>query len=211
MIAVPIVLQQGAAGRWSAREVHDTIATIVRQPEYATPLRQSLAGRLFRFVAEYVAGIVDALRSSPGMRLVVIASVVLIVGIVIARLVVGQRADVARRFPEDTRAGRGNRRDPWGEARDRAAAGDFEAATHWLYAAVIESLARAGTITPHSSKTSGDYARELVRRGAASSRDFRAFAREADRVIFGTLRPDAQEYARLKFAAERISGVSAAA
>jgi hypothetical protein len=212
MIAMFRALQQSGAGRWSARQVHDTVAAIVQQPEFATPLRQSLAGRIFRFLAERVAEVIRILRSSPGARVAAIAAVVIIVGVVVARIVVARRVDATRRFPEDHHGGRrGSRRDPWLEAQNRAAAGDFEAATHWLYGAVIESLGRSGSITLHSSKTSGDYARELARRGVPSSREFRAFARVADRVIFGTLRPDAQDYARMKSAAERIPGVPIAA
>lgn len=206
-----LAIQRGA-GRWSAEQVHDTVAAIVRQPEFATPLRQSLAGRVLRYVANQVAALIDLLRGSPSSRVIVITAVVLIILVIIARIIVARRVDAAGVFGEDASGDRRDgRRDPWAEAHARATAGDYEAATHSLYAAVIETLARAGAITHHPSKTSGDYARELARRGATGSRDFRSFAREADRVIFGSLRPDAEDYERLKTAASRIAGVPLAA
>jgi len=209
LLSAPIVQ---SAGRWSAEQVHDTVAAIVRQPEFATPLRQSLAGRVFRYVAQQIATLIDLLRGSPSSRLIAITAVVLIILVIIARILVTRRVDAAGVFADDGSNGRRDRhRDPWFEAQVRAAAGDYEAATHLLYAAVIETLARTGAITHHPSKTSGDYARELARRGAAGSREFRSFAREADRVIFGSLRPDADHYDRLKTAASRIAGVPLAA
>jgi hypothetical protein len=212
MIALLAPTFQGGAGRWSAEQVHDTVAAIVRQPEFATPIRQSLAGRVLRYVAQQVGALIDLLRGSPSSRVIAIAAVVLIILVIIARLMVARRVDAAGVFGDDASSGRRDRRrDPWADARDRAAAGDYEAATHALYAAVIGTLARSGAVTHHPSKTSGDYARELARRGAADSRDFRSFAREADRVIFGTLRPDAEDYERLKTAATRIAGVPLAA
>jgi hypothetical protein len=212
MNALFAVVQQRGAGRWSAAEIHDTVAAIVRQPEFATPLRQSLVGRLFRYIAERVGDIIDLLRGSPSSRVVVIASITLVLVVVIARIVVARRVDAARRSTAERHEGRrGQGFDPWADAHARAAAGDYERATHLLYAGVIDSLARAGAVKHHSSKTSGDYARELARRGAPNSRDFRSFAREADRVIFGTHRPDASDYDRLRLAAVRIAGVASAA
>jgi hypothetical protein len=200
------------AGRWSAEQVHDTVAAIVRQPEFATPLRQSLAGRVFRYVAQQIGTLIDLLRGSPSSRIIAITAVVLIILIMVARIIVVRRVDAAGVLANDGSNGqRHRRRDAWSEAQARAAAGDYEAATHLLYAAVIEALARAGAITHHPSKTSGDYARELMRRGAAGSRDFRSFAREADRVIFGSLRLTAEDYERLATTAVRIAGAPLAA
>jgi hypothetical protein len=213
MIAPLAPAFQSGAGRWSAEQIHDTVAAIVRQPEFATPLRQSLAGRVLRYVADRVGALIDLLRGSPSSRVIVITAVVLIILVIVARIIVTRRIDAAGVFGDDDGSGgrRDRRRDPWAEARERAGAGDYEAATHFLYAAVIETLARDGAITHHPSKTSGDYARELARRGAAGSRDFRSFAREADRVIFGSLQPDAESYERLESAAARIARVPLAA
>jgi hypothetical protein len=206
------VLQQRGAGRWTAEDIHDTVAAIVRQPEYATPLRQSLVGRVFRFIAERIGDVIALLRHSPSSRVVVITSIALVLVVVAARIAVARRVDAARRLTAERSEGRrGQRLDPWADAHARAAAGDYEGATHLLYAGVIDSLARAGLVKHHRSKTGGDYARELARRGAPNSRDFRSFIREADRVIFGTHRPDANDYDQLRQAAARIAGISNAA
>lgn len=212
MISPVVAVFQDGAGRLTASEVHDTIAAIVRQPEYATPLRQSLAGRVFRYVVQRVADFIELFQGSPTSRVIVISALVLIGIVIVARVVVLRRIDAeARRTGDDRTAGGGTRRDAWAEARDRASAGDYEAATHALYSAVIDSLARTGAIKHHPSKTSGDYVREMIRRGAPTSREFRAFVRDADRVIFGNLRPSAEDYERLASAAMRVVGASIAA
>jgi len=41
---MPMILQQ-VIGGWTARQIHDTVAAIARQPEYAVPVRRSLLGR----------------------------------------------------------------------------------------------------------------------------------------------------------------------
>ena len=42
--------------------------------------------------------------------------------------------------------------------------GNFNAASHALYAALLERIARSGAVALHASKTGGDYWRELRRR-----------------------------------------------
>jgi riboflavin biosynthesis pyrimidine reductase len=49
----------------------------------------------------------------------------------------------------------------------------------------------------HASKTAGDYARELARRGSPARSAFQQFRRRYDAVIFGAGTCDADEYAAL--------------
>ena len=71
------------------------------------------------------------------------------------------------------------------------AEGRYEEAAHTLYRGVIMSLGKAERLRVDPSKTSGDYARELRRRGAASLNPFRAFTRRFDVVVYGHGRADA--------------------
>ena len=87
--------------------------------------------------------------------------------------------------------------DPWQSAEALAAAGQFTDAAHVLYGATLALLATRGQIRLHVSKTNGDYARELRRRGAAAHGPFRRFGRRYDRIIYGTGTCDAAEYAAL--------------
>jgi len=114
------------------------------------------------------------------------------------------------------RAGRGarmssERRDFWAVSRELAAAEDFVGACHALYAAVIDTFARGGTVKFHSSKTSGDYARELRRHGSPALQNFRAFARQFDRIVYGASSADKDDYERLSRAAEQATSIRNAA
>ena len=73
--------------------------------------------------------------------------------------------------------------DPWTEADRLATSGDFTQAAHLLYRGLIERLAATEQIRLHPSKTSGDYARELLLRGARAHGEFRQFGRRYDRVL----------------------------
>jgi hypothetical protein len=82
-----------------------------------------------------------------------------------------------------------------------------------VYAAVLDQLARAGAVRVHPSKTSGDYARELARRGVPLAPAFQAFARQFERIVFGASADaiSADDFERLATAAERVSATRQAA
>lgn len=199
--------------RWSASAIHDTVAAIARQPAYSTSVRQSLLGRFFRFLFEEIGDLLQLLHGSPGAKYTVFAAVALILLVIVSRFVVSQQID-ARVRARGTRTADGRARpDYWTEARTLARAGDHDAACHVLYAAVLDELARAGAVRVHPSKTSGDYARELARRGVPVAPAFLAFARQFERIVFGASTDgiSAEDFERLATAAERVSTKRAAA
>jgi hypothetical protein len=127
-----------------------------------------------------------------------------LVVIVIARIVVARDLDAQIR-----RRGAPSRRsspdaDLWSSARDHAAAGDFAAASHALYAALLDRLARQGHLALHPSKTGGDYWRELHRRASPLAGDFRMFARRFDRVMFGAGLVTSTDFGELAGLADRV-------
>src|SRR6266576_3039016 len=87
--------------------------------------------------------------------------------------------------------------DPWRDAELLAANGQFTEAAHALYRAALAMLAVKGLVRLHESKTSGDYARELRRRGAPVQAPFRRFGARYDRIIYGDGECDAIQYAAL--------------
>jgi len=194
-----------AVGRWSTAEIHDTVAAIARQPAYATPLRRSLLGRAVTFLINRFADLVALLNGSREFRWMAIIATILVVLAVAGRIVISRQLDVFGK-----RAGRGarlisERRDYWTLSRELATAGDFAGACHALYAAVIQTLARDGSLDVHSSKTSGDYARELRRHESPALQSFRTFARQFDRIVYGTSSVAAEDYERLARAAESVT------
>ncbi len=87
--------------------------------------------------------------------------------------------------------------DPWLMAQRFAASGDFTTAAHALYAALLEAVARRGQVKLHSSKTIGDYVRELRQRSSAFFTRFRDFSRAYEVVIYGSGQCDRERYERL--------------
>ncbi len=199
-------------GQWPVEAIHDTVAAIVRQPAYAMPVRRSLLGRVFIYLLERLGDLIALFRGSRDLRVIAVAAV-LVIGVAIAgRIFVTRQLDViARRSGLRASSERGGRRDYWAESRELSASGDYVGASHALYAAVIDALARNGAVKFHPSKTSGDYALELRRGGFGSSGEFRAFARRFDRVVYGLLPVSAEEFAELSSMARQLTDVRVAA
>jgi hypothetical protein len=195
---------------WTNAEIHDTVAAIASQRIYA-PARRSLLGRFLTYLLERLGDLLELIRGSPDARVLLIAAMVLIALVSVARIVTSRRADAERgrvrslRKPGDARA------DAWAAAEAFAGAGDFTSACHALYAAVVDELAFRGAVRRHASKTSGDYVRDLRARGVPTAREFRDFALDFDRVIYGHGVAAADDYARLSRLAERAARTAAAA
>ena len=114
------------------------------------------------------------------------------------RLVIAARARDERAALGSARRGMVSADDPWRAADALALEGRHEEAAHALYRGVIRSLGRLERIRLDPSKTSGDYARELRRRNAATLAPFRDFTRRFDIVIYGHGRADALSLAELR-------------
>jgi hypothetical protein len=196
---------------WSSSQIHDTVAAIVRQPAFAGNDRESLFGRFLRYVLAHLRDWLRQYHGSATARLVVIAALIVLILIIIARIVSIRDAEAqARRRGFATRASLADA-DLWSEAQHLAAAGDYTAASHVLYAGLLARIARSSGITLHASKTGGDYWRDLYRRGSPIAADFRAFSRRFDRVVFGAGSATAEDFAELASLAERVTGTRRAA
>jgi len=193
--------------QWTPAQVHDTIAAIVAQPDFGTVQRESLFGRFLRFLIAEINELFRLARGSIDGRIIVAAAVLVIGVIVISRIVADRRLATRRRL-RSTGGIRGSRRDAWAAARELAAQGEFAEASHALYSAVLETLARSGTIRFHTSKTAGDYARELRRADAPIASEFRSFARELDRAVYGRGTVTRSEFDGLLQAAEQIANAT---
>jgi hypothetical protein len=188
---------QQAIDTLPARAVHDTVAAIIREGGYGRTLTQSLLGRFLQFVIDRIAELLAFVRGIPSLRLLTIGITLVVVVAIFARIVTARRLrDELRR----SRAGRvvgSTRVDPWVRAQALAREGRYTEAVHALYAAVIDELAAAQSIRVDSSKTSGDYARELRRAGSPVATAFRSFARRADRAIYGLHECTVQDFESL--------------
>jgi hypothetical protein len=180
-----------------AQAVRDSVRAIVRDAAFDRAGQQTLLERIFETLGRWFEALTDLLPAlGIGNRVIVVLAVVVLL-LVVARIVLRARAQ--REFwAGDRPEVRGGRRlDPWLESERLAANGAYLEAAHALCAALLAASARRGELTLHPAKTTGDYARELRRRGAASERDFQRFRARYDRVVYDIQRCGAEDYAAL--------------
>jgi hypothetical protein len=174
------------AGRVGASTIVDTVTAVFSAPEFnPTPS--------FWWWLDYIDIPFDRVIA----RRVLIVVVVALAVIAIARY--GHRWYLERRYGEIVGSGRsrGVDRDPWVAAQELAASGDFTAAAHALYLALLDGLARREQLRLHPAKTVGDYLRELRGRSSTLLPTVRDFARLYELVAYGFRECDAARYARL--------------
>jgi hypothetical protein len=175
---------------------------LVRDRAYQRSILGSLLGRALIAVIDAVNRLLKAAQQIPGGRTTVIIVVLIIAGLIAARIFITAEwgKDVVQRRGK---VGRSIRSDMWAEAERLAAGGDYTGAAHALYQAVLRRLAGSDRIRLHASKTSGDYSRELRRRGSPAAAAFQRFGRRFDRVIFGVGECSPEEFdAMLREASE---------
>jgi hypothetical protein len=160
---------QGVPQTWSPDTIHQVVVEILRDRGY----RRSIVGSVLGLIALVIFNAIDWLRNAaakiPGGRTTVIVVLTILALLIAGRIVLAsewRNEGMARRRPGSGKAGRF---DPWSEAERLAASGDYTGAAHALYQAVLRRLAGSERIRLHSSKTSGDYWRELRRRGSPAA------------------------------------------
>jgi len=178
--------------------VHDTVQAVLRDPAFRRSLRRSLADRMLLWMSEWFERLMRLSKHMPSTRSFALAFVALIVLFVVVRLIIAASARDDRAERATHRRGAVSADDPWQAADALSAQGRYEEAAHALYRGVILSLGRLERLRLDPSKTSGDYARELRRRGAVSLVPFREFTRRFDVVVYGHGRADAAALAELR-------------
>lgn len=197
--------------QWNTSAVHDTVAVLLKDAAYRRSFWSSIVGRLLAELGRLLQWLYDAVRGIPGGKTTVLTVMSVVLLLILGRLYLSAKGGddlLFRRSPGSLRA---LRSDPWAEAESLAAAGDYMGAVHALYQAVIRRLAATERIRPHSSKTSGDYARELRRRGSPLAVPFQTFGRRFDRVVFGAGVCSEDDYAAMRREALEIPDRQAAA
>lgn len=181
--------------------IADSAAAVFSAAEYVRG-RPSIIGRIYRWVRDLFSPLGDATGSSPALYWSLIIG-----GGLLGLLLVGRAVYLAHR----RRAGRatesggrqaaglgGRPGDPWRAAEALAASGDFTAAAHSLYLALLEGIARRERLRLHPAMTVGDYARALRARSSGLFARFREFATSYETVVYGTGTCDRERYERLR-------------
>ena len=185
------------------RTIHRAVEAVYGGPNY---VHTSLWSRFWDWVGEmlgrlfaWISPAFGALRASPPLFWAVMIALALLTAAVIARMLYLWRARTAQRlegggWQSKTSASRG---DAWAAAQRLAANGDFTAAAHALYAALLDAGARQHQLRLHPSKTAGDYVREVRGHASPIFPAFRDFARAYEIVIFGIGECSRERYERL--------------
>jgi Domain of unknown function (DUF4129) len=192
--------------QWADQAVRDTIAAIARKAAYNRELDQSLWDRLLQFLLDQLRALLEGTTRLPYGRAVVIALVVIAVGLVIARVVMGIRAERAVGAGRSVGATSAENSAQIAAAERLAAEGDYTAAAHVLFACILATGSARGEFRFHPSKTSGDYARELRRRATTWLSPFQEFRARYDRVIYGDAICSPDDYRVLLQQAQQMVG-----
>lgn len=193
-----MIVPQGAPpAPWPAPAVHDTVAAIARQAAYDRSIGQSAWQDFWRLVGRVLTRVAEFFRGSAAGRHVTFVVLALVVAGVVIHVIVSAIATRNIVGAGDAAPARERGLDAWREAERLAAAGRYTDASHALLAALLAGFAQRGEVRLHVSKTAGDYARELARRGSPARGAFQQFRRRYDAVIFGAGTCDAGEYAAL--------------
>lgn len=171
--------------QWGASDVHDTVAALVRDRAYRRSIVGSLIGRALMALLDGIGRLIKAFEQIPGGRTTVVVVVGVVVALIAGRAILTARLERGEFLRRPRPGARAVRADAWSEAERHAAMGDYTGAAHALYQAVLRGLAGTERVRLHASKTSGEYWRELRRRGSPAAAPFRQFGRRFDRVIFG--------------------------
>lgn len=197
-------LAQDGGALWSDAAIRDTVAAIVSRSEYSRTLSESVWDRVLRWIGFQIGRLIDWIPQMNIDGKVVIAFAVVLVALLLARAVT---SEMARRGTWQRDLGEFSARTPldsWREAERLAAGGDYMSAAQALCASVLASCARRGEIKLHPSKTTGDYAREMKRRGAVSASGFQTFRSYYDLIVYDRQTCTAGEYNDLLARAQPI-------
>jgi hypothetical protein len=205
------MMLQVAQRVWSSASVHDTVEAVVRGAAFRRSLQTSVAERLLQWFGEWMSRLSHYLRGAPSARTIALGVAAALVLAVVVRLLVAARARDADALATSRRTRVGTAQDPWSEADRLVAEGRFEEAAHALYHGVLSGLVRRERLRLDPSKTSGDYARELRRRGAPSYAAFRTFVRRFDVAVYGYGGCTAESVAELRRLAEPFAPAARAA
>ena len=189
-----------------ADSVGRVIDAVLSDRGYRQSIRNSLLAKVWLWLMEAIARIAHAIGRIPGASRVVEIFLYAVPAVLVAYFC--YRLWEHYRTPHGEarlRLSRENVADLWRESLRAAGAGDTTRAAHLLYEAFVRSLVVRGLVRFHPSKTTGDYVRELRRRGQSPLLDqFTNFVRLYEVVVYRDGACDAARYAALREIAEPI-------
>jgi hypothetical protein len=188
----------------SETAIRDTMAAVFRQAAFVKRQPSWIARKIdqaLEWIASLFRGLGVARSSNPALfwtiMIILLAVALAILGRVLWVNYQRRLQGIGAR-PELRGSSGVTQGDPWLAAQQHAARGDFTAAAHALYLALLTAIARRGLVKLHPSKTVGDYVRELRVRSATVFTRFRDFARAYETVVYGSGTCDEERYQTLQ-------------
>ena len=148
-------------------------------------MRQTLLDRVLLWIYEWLGRIFRWIPRLPSARSFGLGVIALIVLFILVRVVIAARDSAGEQQGRRRRRGAEVVEDPWLVAERCAARGSYEEAAHALYRGILASLATGERLRLDPSRTSGDYSRELRRRGSPAVTLFIAFTRRFESAVYG--------------------------
>ncbi|MEO7101883.1 MAG: DUF4129 domain-containing protein [Gemmatimonadaceae bacterium] len=188
--------------------IADTVAAVLRSRDFVVHDSVSIGQLITEWIWNLVLRFLGFATSHPAIGLVLKLTLGAIALVILGRIGYGL---LARYSPsalgrQHLESARGT--DWWQTAQRHASDGDYTAAAHALYLALLGSAARRGLVSLHESKTTGDYLREVRRRpDAIDLPGFVDFTRSYETVIYGIGICDQERYSRLSNIAGALLGV----
>lgn len=188
--------------------IADSVAAVLRGREFAAHNSVSIGQLIGEWIWNVVIRFLGFAASHPAIGLVLKLTLAAIALVILARLGYGflvrySPTALGRQHLDSTRG-----TDWWHTAQQHASDGDYTAAAHALYLALLGSAARSGLVSLHESKTTGDYLREVRRRpDAIDLPRFADFTRSYETVIYGIGICDQERYTRLNNLAGALLGI----
>jgi hypothetical protein len=182
-----------------AAAIRDTIARVFDAASYDRSARTTIGGLILDAIGRVFRFLFDVIGRSPSLREFMLWSGFAILGVITVRFVyvARQRARLsAFRNPAHVQGTRAA--DPWLSAQAAAAAERYTEAAHLLYAALLQALSVTERVRLHTSKTAGDYSRELRARSSPAWPPFRNFVRAFELVVYGRRECDRAQFERLR-------------
>lgn len=178
--------------------IRDTVTAVFGGRDYALHGPVSLWDLLFQWIAQLIYRLFGLMATHPAIGFILRVAVMLALVLVAARTIYTQFAQHHPRFRASGIRSTTRARNWWLTAQQLAANGDYTAAAHALYLALITAAAAQGLVLLDDSRTVGDYVREMGRsRDATSARIFARFTRSYETVIYGIGSCDATHFAGL--------------
>jgi len=199
-------MQEAGAGRVPrADEVSEVLRDILAGPDFAT-FEEGARWQLLRRLGELLEDLWRWVRQLLGEQtgaaeiatlLIVVAAAVILVRVAArhAPAWLGRSAEANEEALPETPAGA---REWLRLATERAGRGEFHPAATALYQGFLLTLEKRGSLSFHSSKTPGDYAREIARGGGGAAAAGGRFLDSFQDFSFGQASPTTAGYAGLE-------------